>query len=84
MNAPSPAPEGAGAEEARRRRVRQVENAVLSQAFGGHPPSPSAWAHLRRYIEGAASHREGFEELYRHYVRGGPATQEAGPPAAGG
>lgn len=50
----------------RAQRVREVENAILSQTFGGHPPTPAALADMQQYIEGMMSREEGFRQLYSH------------------
>lgn len=50
----------------RAQRVREVENAILSQTYGGHPPTPAALVDLQQYIEGMVSREEGFRQLYSH------------------
>ena len=52
--------------DARGHRLRHVQNAVLSQLYGGHPPSPEALLHLQRYIDGDLEREEGFRLLYEH------------------
>lgn len=47
-------------------RVREVENAILSQTYGGHCPSPAALVDLQHYIEGEVSREDGFRQLYSH------------------
>ena len=47
-------------------RVREVENAILSQTFGGHSPTPAALVDLQLYIEGSMSREDGFRQLYSH------------------
>ncbi|MBF9239731.1 antitoxin VbhA family protein [Hymenobacter sp. BT683] len=74
------------ADPARAHRVREVENAVLSQIYEGYPPSPAAWAQLCRYVAGEVSREEGFRGLYTHYTaarrgRGGPPKPAPGSPA---
>jgi hypothetical protein len=49
---------------ARRRRLREVQNAVLSQTFGGNLPSAEVLAQLHGYVEGTVSREDGFRGLY--------------------
>jgi hypothetical protein len=46
-------------------RLREVENALLCQAFSGQVPQPSCWEQLQGYINGDVSREEGFRQLYQ-------------------
>jgi hypothetical protein len=46
-------------------RLREVENALLCQAFGGQVPEPDSQQRLQRYLNGEISRREAFQALYR-------------------
>ncbi|WP_223653503.1 hypothetical protein [Hymenobacter psoromatis] len=46
-------------------RLREVENLLLCQAFGGQAPRPGSQQRLQRYLNGEISRAEAFQELYR-------------------
>jgi len=56
---PTPADEKAYAA-----RLREVENALLCQAFGGQVPQPDSQQRLQRYLNGEISRAEAFQPLY--------------------
>lgn len=56
---PTPAEEKAYAA-----RLREVENALLCQAFGGQVPQPDSQPRLQRYLNGEISRAEAFQPLY--------------------
>ncbi|AMR27717.1 hypothetical protein A0257_11830 [Hymenobacter psoromatis] len=45
-------------------RLREVENALLCQAFGGQVPQPGSQHRLQRYLNGEISRAEAFQPLY--------------------
>jgi predicted RNA-binding Zn ribbon-like protein len=45
-------------------RLREVENALLCQAFGGQAPQPDSKQRFQRYLDGEISRAEAFEPLY--------------------
>lgn len=45
-------------------RLREVENALLCQAFGGQVPQPGNQLLLQRYLNGEISRTEAFQPLY--------------------
>ena len=45
-------------------RLREVENALLCQAFGGQVPRPGSQQRLQRYLNGEISRAEAFQALY--------------------
>lgn len=49
---------------ARRRRQREVENALLSHLMSGFRPTPEAVATLQKYIDGEKSREKAFASLY--------------------
>ncbi|QKG53952.1 hypothetical protein [Hymenobacter sp. BRD67] len=44
-------------------RLREVENVLLCQAFGGQVPQPSSREQLQRYLNGEISRAEAFRQL---------------------
>lgn len=46
-------------------RLREVENALLCQAFGGQVPQPDNQQRLQRYLNGEISRTEAFQPLYQ-------------------
>jgi predicted RNA-binding Zn ribbon-like protein len=46
-------------------RLREVENALLCQAFGGQVPQPDSQVRLQRYLNGEISRAEAFQPLYQ-------------------
>ena len=50
---------------ARRRRRREVENALLSHLMGGFKLTPEAVAALQNYIDGDKSREKAFSLLYK-------------------
>lgn len=46
-------------------RQREVENALLVQAFCGHRPGPAVRAQLQRYAAGELSREQAFAVLYQ-------------------
>ena len=62
-----PEPTQLSAEDAvaRRRRRREVENALLSHLMGGFKPTPEAVAALQNYIDGEKSREKAFSLLYK-------------------
>ena len=44
-------------------RLREVENALLCQAFGGQVPQPDGQQRLQRYLNGEISRAEAFQPL---------------------
>lgn len=46
-------------------RLREVENALLCQAFGGQVPQPDSQQRLQRYLNGEISRAEAFQPLYQ-------------------
>lgn len=46
-------------------RLREVENALLCQAFGGQVPQPDSQQRLQRYLNGEISRAEAFHPLYQ-------------------
>lgn len=45
-------------------RLREVENALLSQLYRGKQPTTAALKQLECYVQGTVSREEGFRELY--------------------
>jgi hypothetical protein len=45
-------------------RLREVENALLCQAFGGQVPQPGSQLRLQRYLNGEIGRSEAFQPLY--------------------
>ncbi len=45
-------------------RLREVENALLCQAFGGQVPQPDTQQRLQRYLNGEISRADAFQPLY--------------------
>lgn len=45
-------------------RLREVENALLCQAFGGQVPQPGSQVRLQRYLNGEIGRAEAFQPLY--------------------
>ena len=45
-------------------RLREVENALLCQAFGGQVPQPDSQYRLQRYLNGEISRADAFQPLY--------------------
>ena len=45
-------------------RLREVENALLCQAFGGQVPLPDSQQRLQRYLNGEISRSEAFQPLF--------------------
>lgn len=45
-------------------RLREVENALLRQAFGGQVPQPGSQLRLQRYLNGEIGRAEAFQPLY--------------------
>lgn len=45
-------------------RLREVENALLCQAFGGQAPQPGTQQRLQRYLNGEIGRAEAFQPLY--------------------
>jgi predicted RNA-binding Zn ribbon-like protein len=45
-------------------RLREVENTLLCQAFGGQVPQPGSQQRLQRYLNGEISRGEAFQPLY--------------------
>ncbi|MDO7884588.1 hypothetical protein [Hymenobacter cheonanensis] len=67
---PSPTPQWAVAnqallspaeETAYLARLREVENALLCQAFGGQVPQPGSQLRLQRYLNGEINRAEAFQ-----------------------
>jgi hypothetical protein len=50
-------------------RRREVENALLMQAFFGRAPSPAVYALLRRYEAGEISRELAFAGLYEGHTK---------------
>lgn len=46
-------------------RLREVENALLCQAFGGQVPQPDSQQRLQRYLNGEISRADAFQPLYQ-------------------
>jgi hypothetical protein len=46
-------------------RLREVENALLCQAFGGQVPQPDSQQRLQSYLNGEISRSEAFQPLYQ-------------------
>lgn len=63
--APEPDQLDAESAVARRRRRREVENALLSHLMSGFTPTPEAVAALQHYIDGEKSREKAFGVLYR-------------------
>ena len=45
-------------------RLREVENALLCQAFGGQVPQPGSQLRLQRYLNGEIGRAEAFQVHY--------------------
>jgi predicted flavoprotein YhiN len=45
-------------------RLREVENALLCQAFGGQMPQPGSQQRLQRYLNGEISRAEAFQPVF--------------------
>ncbi|MGI4761941.1 MAG: hypothetical protein ACRYF0_14630 [Janthinobacterium lividum] len=45
-------------------RLREVENALLCQAFGGQVPQPGSQLRLQRYLNGEIGRAEAFPVRY--------------------
>ena len=59
--AATPSPAEAAAYAA---RLREVENLLLCQAFGGQVPQPGSQQRLQRYLNGEIGRQEAFQPLY--------------------
>jgi hypothetical protein len=51
-------------EQAYALRLREVENALLCQAFGGQVPQADSQQRLQRYLNGEINRADAFQPLY--------------------